>query len=342
MPASERLSELAHLRAKYTGENYQLALEQLRGSDNLQPIPKASDSQLLLESQVMNYLGRGGNLWAHPLGMEKIILSGSNYPVIVLDSHTQWPSRDVVRVSTHALDELLPVAERNVQVHGPVGLRVQKVAGRDLHLSSVGTQSRVILRGVPGTSWEDELQKQWEKFSDSEDMTPLWLAPTLTGAERRDLESLPEHWDSRGGLAWIGSGMLRRLALLHSSVNICTASSWITGDEWIFELDGAPRVPLDHDTFVRRIADSIWGLNLRIYRRNCYCAIAGYEAGYQCTYFLHPVDKSLSGTLQFRFRNGAIPGPEEMRATFVAVNAPAGWISRVLPGDSGNSKGEEA
>ncbi|MEU7642503.1 hypothetical protein AB0C11_41995 [Streptomyces sp. NPDC039016] len=205
----------------------------------------------------------------------------------------------------------------------------------------MGTKSCVILRGVAGTNWKEELEKQWEKFSKYQEMVPLWQAPTLTDPEKSDLESLPEHWDRKNNLAWIGSGILRRLALLHTSVNSCTVSAWITGDEWIFELDGAPRVPLNHDLFIHRLSDPTWGLGLKVDSHYCYCHSPEYGNMYQCTYYLHP-DHNGSGTLQFRFRYGALVNVKETRRTLADVNASTDWLARVLPERSDDPKGGEA
>lgn len=305
MPHGGRLSNLTRTRCVYTGEPYQFALKELRKPGNLRPVPDVASPQALLESQILSKLGDGGAWSAHPLGISNVRVSSDEPIAVQLDSHVELSSGDNYPMAFHAPDRLLPYAEPGIQVNGVPGLRIAAIRGNSLHLTLVNTNSRLILRGIPGTSWTAYLDERWKSL-DTGGYPPLWNAPTLTTHERDDAESCRLLRKTELDMQWLGSGLLRRVALFHTSSSAYSTRSWITDDEWIFELDTRNDVRFDHDTLLSRLTDPMWGLPIRISWHHCTCddpPLPDSRYTRQCTYRLAN-SQGLPCGMQIRFRWG--------------------------------------
>ncbi|MEU8471149.1 hypothetical protein AB0F30_25160 [Streptomyces sp. NPDC029006] len=336
MTMGGRLTRLARTRQQYTGEPFQVSRHALHGGDNQRPVTEATGDQAHLEAEVLAKLGTGGQWWSHPLGIAHVRPAFQS-ALIQLDSHTRFRRGTPYPRTAHALDRLLPSAEPGVQVTGVIGLRVASIEGVDLHLSLSGTTSRVILRGVPGTRWDELLDERWHRWKEA-GCPPLWRSPSLTDHEEADILGHPETWKDERDLDWIGSALLRRVALFHTWSSAYSTRSWITGDEWIFELDTVLGVPLGHDVFLERLLDPVWGLPLRVDRHHCSCAERrDPDEGVhlrQCTYHLRYIGLPRGG-LQLRFRHGhAVYASTDLRAVLESVGSPVKWLDRVLPASS--------
>nr|WSZ97262.1 hypothetical protein OH820_17800 [Streptomyces sp. NBC_00857] len=342
MSAGGRLSTLARTRAIYTGEPYQFALENLRKTNNLTPLPEPSGAQSLLESQVLSKLGDGGSWSAHPVGIAGVRLNSRKPTVLYLDSHVELSQGEEYPMTSHALDRLLPYAEPGVQVNGVIGLRIAAIRRNDLHLTLAETDSLLIVRGVAGTQWDDYLEERWESLK-TEGYPPLWKTPSLTNHEQQDEQSHPLVRGTERDIAWMGSGLLRRIALLHTSSSAYSTRSWITGDEWIFELDTRFEVRLDHDGLLSRLIDPVWGLPLRVSKHHCTCDDPPLKSRHmrQCTYELvHAGD--LPCGLQLRFRWGHAVYGNEAREQLRRLGADTRWLNQVIPADGSSPRNEVA
>ncbi|WP_159029563.1 hypothetical protein [Streptomyces qaidamensis] len=316
----------------YTGEPFQMSRHALRGGDNRHPIPGATGTQARLEAEVLAKLGGGGQWWSHPLGIARV-RPGCGSALVELDGHTTFSSGTLYPRSAHALDKLLPCAEPGVQVTGIVGLRVAGIEGADLHLTLSGDFSRIVLRGIPGTRWEELLDERWHRYEEA-GFPPLWRSGSLTEYEKAHISSYGESWRAERDLDWIGSALLRRIALFHTSGSAYSTRSWITGDEWIFELDTVLDAPPGHDDFLNRLLDPIWGPALRVDRCHCSCdALRDPDDRFylrQCTFHLTHRDQPLGG-LQLRFRHGHAVYGSDARTTLRHLGSPPKWLDRVLP-----------
>jgi hypothetical protein len=234
-------------------------------------------------------------------------------------------------MSVDALTHLLPSAEPGVQVGGVMRLRVAGVRKADLHLGLVGTTSGLVLRGVPGTRWRPLLAERRRRLQDS-GLIPLWDTPEPTSYEIDDEREYSSLERTQRDLAWLGSGILRRIAMFHNVSTAYSTRSWITGDEWIFELDTHRDVPLAHDIFLDHLMDEVWGLPLRVTRHYCNCHPAGTaRRGHQCTFYLEHPRPEVRGVMQIRFRWGDPVYGDDARERLEAVDADRGWLDRVLP-----------
>ncbi|QLI99898.1 hypothetical protein HZZ00_02150 [Streptomyces sp. NEAU-sy36] len=286
----------------------------------------------------MKELGRGGEWWAHPVGIAGVrLMPGQS--VVVLDSHSgSRPGRDIP-MAEYALAHLLPSADPGVQVGGVMRLRVLGIRKADLHLQLAQTDSRLVLRGAPGTRWRSLLAQRRRELGEG-GFAPLWDEIEPSPYELEDERKFASLVQTERDLAWLGSGLLRRIAIFQNFSTAYSTRSWITGDEWIFELDTHRDVPLAHDVFLDRLMDDVWGLPLRITRRHCACSLQGTaRRGYQCTFYLEHQRPDVPGVMQVRFRWGDPVYGDDARQRLEDLNADREWLDRVLPRRIGQPSG---
>ncbi|MFF0505933.1 hypothetical protein ACFYUH_20345 [Streptomyces fimicarius] len=332
MSAGGRLSTLTRTRIAYTGEPYQFALEALKGTHDLPPLLDVTGEQALLESQVMANLSDGGTWSAHPVGISGVRLNRGSPIVVCLDSHVELSRGENYPVAWHASDRLLPYVAGDGQVGGVLGLRISEIRGNELHLTLANTDTGLVLRGITGTRWSDYLDERRRSLT-TEHSAPLWNALELTDYEWHDVQSHPRVRRTEKVIARLGSGLLRRVALFHTSSSAYSTRSWTTGSDWIFELDTLRDVPLDHDTLLNRLSAPVWGLPLRIVKHHCTCddpPLTNERYMRQCTYELVHDDVP-ECALQFRFRWGPAVYGKNARRQLERLGSNLGWLNRVLP-----------
>ncbi|MCM2576341.1 hypothetical protein [Streptomyces meridianus] len=335
MTNGDYFAKLAKMRRDYLGDRYHSALQRLRNHDALPLIPVAREQQAVLEAQIMAELCSGGRWWAHPFGIAKVDVTFSNSAILTLDSHhvsarennehKQYPA------SEYAAGRLLPSAEEGMQVHGPLGLRVARIEDKDLTLRHADSrEAQVILRACPGTHWQQHIDERLEDTRKA-GFRPLWRERSMTKHELSDQQQFPMVWEEKQGLAWIGSGLLRRIALFHTSSTAHSVSSWITGYEWIVELTTIRGLPLEHDRFLARLTDPTWGLPLRVASHHCFCEMSRRGPfGWQCTYRLQATGDRKGG-LQLRFQADGFARKRLHRDALLKAGADRKWLERVLP-----------
>ena len=328
MAAGGRLTVTARTRRLYTGEPIQYIKEALRTLPKQQYLPSARGAQAVLESKVLACLVLCRGWFAHPLGIAGIRL----YPaqtLINLDGQVGgFGARD--DMGTFAARHLLPIAEPDIEIRGVPGLRVAAITGADLNLTLVDGGGRLTLRSSSNTNWKQCLA-DLHRGALVDGNIPVWDAPALTSHEREDRMIDPTDITAES-YAWLGSGLLRRIALFHTTSSAYSTSSWITGNRWIFELDTHHEIPLRHDRLLDRLMDPVWGLPLQIAKDHCNCAGQSTYAArsLQCTYDLSHRDSD-TGTLQIRFRRHANDDGGEARESLRSLNADRAWLDRVLP-----------
>ncbi|MFF2548100.1 hypothetical protein ACFVUY_36835 [Kitasatospora sp. NPDC058063] len=333
MTSGGRLQKLARTRQIYTGEPFHVAKEMVRDGNNRSPLSTAPMRQAYLEAEVFAKLCSGGEWWPHPFGISSIqarVQSATAH----LDSHTTFHDGTPYSRSAHALEALLPEAEPGIQVNGVVGLRVVGMDGRDLHLTLTDGDCHLILRGTAGVDWKGEIDERWNHLRKA-GFPPLWREQQLTDHEVDHIRDYPRVWSANRSLDWLGSALLRRLAMVHTSSTAHSVRSWVHDDEWVLQLDTVRGVELDHDAFLSRLLDPIWGIPLRIRQQRCSCD-PRHRLGHdnyllQCTYHLEHTDDTYRGGLQLRFRHGLGAYTRNARATLASLGAAPKWLDRVLP-----------
>jgi hypothetical protein len=134
--------------------------------------------------------------------------------------------------------------------------------------------------------------------------------------------------------AWLSSGLLRRIGLLHTVTFPYSARYWYDGQDWKFELKYEHGVPADHDAFVQHLIHPVWGLPLRIVGRHCECRSCDCDGGRErmCRIELaHREGREGGPQLRFRTIEHGYDLSQEY-AKLTATGAGPSWLRRALPG----------
>ncbi|NBE53957.1 hypothetical protein [Streptomyces boluensis] len=213
------------LRCRYTGESVQQAHRAIGLLDpEAPPIPTAASSdQQFLEARVfVNLLESRHCYTRHPLGIAAV------YPE---------PDGIALRVESEVraaeiLFNLLPTYVSDHEVHGVPGLRITRRELTAIELRVLGTPTRLRLTGLPATSWRKAVARMLDEWIDPTPAFLCWQSSpkAWSKAERahharwEDVDDTYTQVQRRG--AWLGSGLLRRAALLHTVSNTFFADGY--------------------------------------------------------------------------------------------------------------------
>ncbi|MDW4909177.1 hypothetical protein RB628_28525 [Streptomyces sp. ADMS] len=207
-----------HQDAALLGESVQQARQAV---DALQtgesPIPAAASSaQRLLEARVFVALLEFRNVCTrYPLGVTAVHPEPDG---IALGVESEERAAEI-------LFNLLPSYVSDHEVHGVPGLRITHRDRTAIELQVPGEPARLRLTGLPSTVWRAAEARALSQWIDPDSMQLCWRSSprTWTSAEqahRAHWEDTNDHYVQviRRG-AWLGSGLLRRAALLHTVAN---------------------------------------------------------------------------------------------------------------------------
>ncbi|MFB8276968.1 hypothetical protein [Nocardia colli] len=327
MPKVGRYGTMLRTRRNYTGESYR-DLRDYAALDNTRPIPVATGKQSWLESEIFREVTELREWTAHPLGIARVRINPDNSLIVYLDSHIQTRRGTIYSCSSFAVDNLLPFIRPDGELSGIPGLRVAAVDGRDLVVSLVDSRCRVTVRGVAGTRWTDHIT-ELETWLKAENLPRCWSSPTSTSHERDFQQEVPRTMSHRRDLAWLGSALLRRIALFETTSTAFCTKDWVTAGTWFFELSTRHDVQIDHDAFISKLTDPVWGLPMRV--EDSYCMCSGSSAfDTTCNFDLIHTG-STPGELQLRFVHRRADHHDDLRSHLVKVGADEQWLDRVLP-----------
>ncbi|MEV6692750.1 hypothetical protein AB0M35_14895 [Micromonospora sp. NPDC051196] len=329
-------SREAGRRIHYTGEPFQHALNDLRRRRFGEAIiPAAAGEQAVVESMAMELLCRGGEWWPQPLSVTAAYISDTSL-LLKLGSHTLIDKRQQLLVSDHAMQVLLPVMQPDTrEVEGIPGLRVEAIRDEkaEVCLASESGDARLILRGVLGTRWADAIRTAADAALLA-GTVPLWEQSSLDEAERDGRRSHRRRHEGDAGLAWLGSGLLRRIALFGNS-SAYSIRMWISAGRWHVHLYTSRSVAdhrVRHDEFLARLADDDCGLPLMVTQQRCSCDRTASELHGErdCVFELQHRDRQKPGTLHLTCRWDDT-SHVDMAETLRRAGANSRWIERVLP-----------
>ncbi|MDT0323153.1 hypothetical protein [Streptomyces millisiae] len=320
--------------ARFTGLGYHKALARVAAlKPGEAPLPPAQGAQRLLEGRVFTHLGGDVDYFPHPVGIAAVH-PGPTSITVVLDSSETRHGHPLAR---HAIEGLLPVElpdsiESADPLHGVRGLRVAAVTRHALHLTLVGTRARLTLTSSGDTDWREVLRWRAAGLREA-GARPCWDQPRMTSAEELFEHDHPTLCQAEDEAAWLPSGLLRRVGLLHTVSTAYCTRYWLTVDEWRFELRHEYGVPMPHDTFIAHLTDPRWGLPLTVDKHHCDCGAPWLDPKYdqQCTIELSHREQ-VPGELQLRFRtNYKSYSNRDTLARLRTVQADPAWLRRVLP-----------
>ncbi|MVU82318.1 hypothetical protein GPX89_34420 [Nocardia sp. ET3-3] len=300
--------------------------------DPRKPIPAASDHQAQLEAMVLRQLADRRLRSPHPFGIARVRLLADNTPIIHLDSHG-WAFEKKYSSRLTVSETVLPHAQLDVEeVYGAIGLRVTAADERDMIVQLLGTNAKVILRTKERTAWTEYLRIRREKLFHEHGCIPLWEEPSLTAHERRHLDRHGRH-PAETDMAWLGSALLRRIAVLRTFGNAYSFRLWTNFEDWVIETSTRRDVPLNHSELMAWFTDPRWGAELRLQSEHCECrADSLFDT---CCRFNLAHKGGEPGGLQMRFHHERHSDTIDYRQELEAVGTEAKWLDRVLPLEAG-------
>ncbi|RPF29615.1 hypothetical protein EDD96_6140 [Streptomyces sp. Ag109_G2-6] len=210
--------DVSLLRRLYTGESVQQACRAIESLEpDGPPIPSAaSPTQQHFEARAL-------------LGLLEFRNVYTRYPLGITTVHPE-PEGIALRVESEEraaeiLFNLLPAYVSDNVVHGVPGLRITQRDRTAIELRVLGEPARLRLTGLPARLWRSVIAMMLDKWIDPDATLLCWKSSpkAWTDAERghqAQWEGRSDHFtqvQQRG--AWLGSGLLRRAALLHTVSN---------------------------------------------------------------------------------------------------------------------------
>ncbi|MFI1205606.1 hypothetical protein ACH4VR_40330 [Streptomyces sp. NPDC020883] len=265
MPKTQA-SRRARDYARYTGAPRQLACDvvaSLAPGAPLIPTP-TQHAQLLFESEIFyQILGTQRHYFEYPLGIRYV-----------------EPTADGVRLhldSSKSLDSLLRgllprrVSHNNRkrdEIYGLYGVRICARTDHGIELRRLGQPTSLKLTGLSRRAFA-RAEAKLLRWAEEDGAEACWRAEgDWTACERQwDVERQPLIYVSTWrDAAWLPSGLLRRLGLLHTVAvpQIVTGHEARLGELWILRLDHFPDTGLRRAELVEALTDPDNGLPLQL------------------------------------------------------------------------------
>ncbi|MDX3206651.1 hypothetical protein [Streptomyces scabiei] len=263
--SATQTSSRARTYALYTGAPRQLAGEVVAGLPRRAPLipAPAHHEQLLLESEVFYWvLGSQRNFFEFPFGIQYV-----------------QPTADGIRLhleSNASLDSLLAgllpgrvsAGTDDDEIHGLNGCRITARSERGIELRRLGQPTSIRLTGPSRRAFQKAEAALAERIRDHGGEASWLAGDTWTAHERRwedERQPLPYESTWRDA-AWLPSGLLRRLGLLHTVAvpQVVTGHESRLGEWWVLELDHDADTGLRRAELVQALIDPEHGLPLEL------------------------------------------------------------------------------
>ncbi|MET9077916.1 hypothetical protein ABZX95_38535 [Streptomyces sp. NPDC004232] len=306
-------------------------MQQLATAENQHPVPDANPDQARLEAEVFEHLGGTADFCAHPAGIAHV-LPTTDHLVVAVDPKL-GPRH---RLPEHCLGSLLPTQYIGVdeKVEGPggiVGVRLRGIDAGGLHLGLVGTGASLTLKGPTPQLWRSILADHRDWCRDHH-LAPLWEASELARPESDYVAADPTWWQERSETAWVASGLLRRIPLLHTVTKPYSVSYWRHGLGWKIELIYEHAVPVEHDAVIDHLTHPRWGMALHVTRHSCACKPCDCDGGAErsCWFTLGPITDH--GRVAIHFRRTRVGYKiADVYERLTAAGASPAWLEQALP-----------
>ncbi|MEU5137705.1 hypothetical protein [Streptomyces californicus] len=311
--ASSQISSRARTYALYTGAPRQLACDVVAGLPRHAPLipAPAHQAQLLLESEAFyRILSFQRDFFEFPFGIRYVQPSAEG---IQLDLES---SASLDGLLAALLPGRVPVSTGRDEIHGLNGVRITTRTDRGIELRRLGQPTSVRLTGLSRRAFQKAEAALAERTCDLGGEANWRAGDTWTTDERRwEDERQPLIYESTWReAAWLPSGLLRRLGLLHTVAipHVVTGHESRLGEWWILELDHASDTSLRRAELVQALTDPEHGLPLEL--RGHRDLILGEGLG---LVLLKASDGSAA--LQLRYDRFDYPVREERAEMFAAI-----------------------
>jgi hypothetical protein len=326
------ISQQARYRARCTGNAYQSEQQFLSSNRYAEPIPTARGPQARLEAALFDRLDGDFALSAHPVGIS-VVTPLADHLAVALDP-VLVTHLGPTPLGAHSLAMLLPTVGGSLDEPGGIpGLRLKAIDDVGLHLTDVGGGASAVLTGPSAAEWHTYLAAHLD-WCRSYHLEPAWTDPELAADEVRYRITPHHRRDVLEEGAWLSSGLLRRIGLLHTVTDLYNADYWFSDHTWKFELEYAFGVPVNHDVLVQHLTHPRWGLPLKIARVHCDCPTCpcpSEQRDRMCWIELAALDGVGPG-MQLRVISHG-PGHDlaEDHQQLAAAGASLPWLRRVMP-----------
>lgn len=263
--STTKISNRARTYAQYTGVPRQAACDIVAALPPGAPlIPAPTEpAQILFESEIFYQILSSQRPFAeYPFGIRYVQPTAA-----ALRLHLE---------SNASLDTLLggllprraPMGTGPDQIYGLHGLRIRRRTERGVELHRLGQPTSLQLTGPSGRAFLNAEAALAKRVTDNGG-EPCWRTEhTLTDYEQQwDAERQPLIYESTwSDAAWLPSGLLRRLGLLHKVAvpQIVTGHEARLGEWWILELDHDSDTGLRRAELVNALTDPDHGLPLEL------------------------------------------------------------------------------
>ncbi|MFI0742429.1 hypothetical protein ACH4PU_30785 [Streptomyces sp. NPDC021100] len=321
MTDRSRLADRARLLTLCTGLQHTQSLDLLKCVPASAPvIPEPSLEQQVFEAEFLSAIGGPYDWYAHPLGIASAHSTADGLHLCL----------DPVAFPTMLVEQVLPFLTSDDETYGLAGLRVITADGHVV-LRQAGTGAAIHLDNITPDQFAATARKWHQEWGVPHDEA-LWQGP-LGRRLPQEADFINGHRVHFGRLqetAWIGSGLLRRIAMLHNatdaySVHVRRKHS----TQWVVRLERRGVGWCDHDQLRDHLLDPDHGFGLRLKGAHC----NGRIPGVMCTLDLTDATGQRPGTLQVRLlKTDAVDDLGEERGHLAAAGADLQWLDRVLPG----------
>lgn len=311
--SANQISNRARTYALYTGAPRQLACEvvaSLSPHAPLIPAP-AHPAQLLLESEAFYWiLNSQRDFFEFPFGIRYVQPTAEGIR-LHLESN-----RSLDRLLPGLLPGRMPLGTDDDTIYGVNGLRITARGERGIELRKLGHPTSIQISGPSRRAFQKAEAALAQRIHD-QGGEASWLAGDAWTAHERlwEDERQPLSYDaSWRQAAWLPSGLLRRLGLLHTVAvpQVVRGDQARVGAWWILELDHASDTGLRRAELVQALTDPEHGLPLEL--RGHRDLTPGESVG---LVLLKSPDNT--ATLQLRYDRIDYPVVEERAEMFAAI-----------------------
>lgn len=214
--------------------------------------------------------------------LDSLLESRQSYTRYPLGIAAVYPEPDTITLhmeseqrAAEILFNLLPTYRSENEIHGVPGLRLTRRGRTAVELRVLGTPTTLRLTGLPATVWRKAVARMIGKWIDP---TPTFLCWQSSPSEWTDAERAhhatwedvdDEYTQTRRRGAWLGSGFLRRAALLHTVSNTFFVHGYGGGGEGarlVLRTSHVPGQGPGPHNIVAALAHPAFGLPLRLKR----------------------------------------------------------------------------
>jgi hypothetical protein len=260
-----KISSRARTYALYTGAPRQLACDVVTGLPQHAPLIPAPvhQAQLLLESEAFyRILSYQRAFFEFPFGIRYV-----------------QPTAEAIRLdveSNASLDGLLaallpgrvPAGTGHDEIQGLNGIRITARTDRGIELRRLGQPTTIRLTGLSRRAFQKAETALADRTRDIGGEASWLAGDTWTAHERRwEDERQPLTYESTWRqAAWLPSGLLRRLGLLHTVAvpQVVSGHEARLGEWWILQLDHDANTGLRRAELVQALTDPEHGLPLEL------------------------------------------------------------------------------